>query len=93
MQERPEELQMLADWYHDLSQKHDKLQQAINAFFNRRTPGYNTAPRPLQKIVRFPYKHRAFDYVFVAIADLAAESSSFEELSHMIRADNIPPLF
>jgi hypothetical protein len=79
MQERREQLQMIADWYHELSQHHDDLQQAIDAFFNRRVPGRGIAQSPLQKIARFAEKHQAVDCVFDAIADLAAENVSFEE--------------
>jgi hypothetical protein len=79
MQERREQLQMIADWYHDLSHQHDELQQVINAFFNRRVPGCGIAPGPLQKIARFAEKHQAVDCVFDAIADLAAENVSFDE--------------
>jgi hypothetical protein len=81
MQERREQLQMIADWYHDLSQHHDDLQHAINAFFNRRVPGRGIAQSPLQKFARFAEKHQAVDCVFDAIADLAAENVSFEEPS------------
>lgn len=79
MQERREQLQMIADWYHELSQHHDDLQQAINDFFNQRVPGRGIAQSPLQKIARFAEKHQAVDCVFDAIADLAAENVSFEE--------------